>query len=160
MISGGMAKLKKLWVFLFIMVLILPFTGCRRDQDYDLDYSLVDRGEEDSDQGGQDADPDHEETEEESDNSDELDLDDLFEPVYVTVTGSSVNLRQGPGTKFDKVGSAQAGDRLEVVYFMEHWINIKMQDGQEGFIAGWLTDAKLPQPDSVNLEEEKLEIVP
>lgn len=154
--------MKKLLAFLIIMLLLLPFTGCRRDQDYDLDYSLVDRDGNNSGQVEQETDPDSEETEgeEEIDGSEEPTLDDLFEPVYVTVTGSSVNLREGPGTKFDKVGSAQAGDRLEVIYFMEHWINIKMQDGQEGFIAGWLTDAKLPQPDSANLEEEKLEVVP
>ena len=154
--------MRKLLAFLIIMLLLLPFTGCRRDQDYDLDYSLVDRDGNNSGQVEQETDPDSEETEgeEEIDGSEEPTLDDLFEPVYVTVTGSSVNLREGPGTKFDKVGSAQAGDRLEVIYFMEHWINIKMQDGQEGFIAGWLTDAKLPQPDSANLEEEKLEVVP
>lgn len=154
--------MKKLLAFLIIMLLLLPFTGCRRDQDYDLDYSLVDRDGNNSGQVEQETDPDSEEIEgeEETDGSEEPTLDDLFEPVYVTVTGSSVNLREGPGTKFDKVGSAQAGDRLEVIYFMEHWINIKMQDGQEGFIAGWLTDAKLPQPDSANLEEEKLEVVP
>lgn len=154
--------MKKILAFLMIMFLLLPFTGCRRDQDYDLDYSLVDRDGNNSGQVEQETDPDSEETEgeEEIDGSEEPTLEDLFEPVYVTVTGSSVNLREGPGTRFDKVGSAQAGDRLEVIYFMEHWINIKMQDGQEGFIAGWLTDAKLPQPDSANLEEEKLEVVP
>jgi len=154
--------LRKLLAFLIIMLLLLPFTGCRRDQDYDLDYSLVDRDGSNSGNVEQETDPDSEEPEgeEEIDGSEEPTLEDFFEPVYVTVTGSSVNLREGPGTKFDKVGSAQAGDRLEVIYFMEHWINIKMQDGQEGFIAGWLTDAKLPQPDSANLEEEILEVVP
>ncbi|GEM_PF-2163651 len=154
--------MRKLLAFLIIMLLLLPFTGCRRDQDYDLDYSLVDRDGSNSGNVEQETDPDSEEPEgeEEIDGSEEPTLEDFFEPVYVTVTGSSVNLREGPGTKFDKVGSAQAGDRLEVIYFMEHWINIKMQDGQEGFIAGWLTDAKLPQPDSANLEEEILEVVP
>ena len=153
--------MKNIFIFFIILALILPFTGCRRDQDYDLDYSLVDR-EEDNAQDVQEAVSEDEDTggKEEGDISEEPGLDDLFDPVYVTVTGSSVNLREGPGTRFDVIGSARAGDRLEVIYFMEHWINIKMQDGQEGFIAGWLTDAKLPQPDSKNLEEEKIETVP
>ncbi|UNC91594.1 SH3 domain-containing protein [Candidatus Contubernalis alkaliaceticus] len=137
---------------LLIILLIFPLSGCGKDNGEELDYSLVDVEGEESEQSpeGNEVDLD----------SEELTLNDLFDPVYITVTGSSVYLREGPGTSFDVVGSTQNGDQLEVVFFMEHWISIKTQDGQEGFIAGWLTDAQLPQPDSESLLEEKLEVVP
>ena len=32
-----------------------------------------------------------------------------------TVTGSAVNLRQGPGTKFTVVGSVKEGDTVEIL---------------------------------------------
>ncbi len=84
---------------------------------------------------------------------------DLFDSVYVTVTDSNVNLRSGPGTDYDVVGSVNAGDELEVEFFLNHWIKVRTQEGAEAFIAGWLTDENLPEPDEENLRNEEVEEV-
>ncbi|PKM83806.1 MAG: hypothetical protein CVU88_01045 [Firmicutes bacterium HGW-Firmicutes-13] len=152
--------IKLLSVFL-IIILALTLAGCRQsDDDYDLEYS-EEQGEELEE--GEDSfdlnDDEGMEGDEEGADPVITDDEDIFGTLYVTVTGSTVNLRSGPGTKFDVVGKAEAGDKLEVVFFMEHWIRVKMQDGSEAFVAGWFTDKKLPEPDSENLIEEKLDEV-
>ncbi len=150
----------RLFLYIFLIVLLIfPLSGCRKDNGEEIDYSLVNGEGEDIGQIQEDG-LDSDGNEKAHDSPDELTLNDLFEPVYITVTASSVYLREGPGTSFDVVGSTHRGDQLEVVFFMEHWISIKTQDGQEGFVAGWLTDAQLPQPNSENLLEEKLDVVP
>lgn len=86
----------------------------------------------------------------------EEDIPDVFDPVYLKVTGSTVNLRSGPGTRFDVAGTARQGDQLEVIFIMDHWIKVKTKDGKEAFVAGWYTDKNLPVPDQENLREEKM----
>ena len=42
----------------------------------------------------------------------------------VVVTGNVVNLRQGPGTQYDIVGTARAGDNLMVTGEVSDWYRI------------------------------------
>ena len=44
-----------------------------------------------------------------------LDYVTLEKPVIVTVTANSLNIRSGPGTNYDKVGSYSKGNRVEIL---------------------------------------------
>lgn len=75
--------------------------------------------------------------------------------VVVDYGETGVNLRSGPGTKYDTVGSVQEGDQLEVVSYLNYWIEIELGDGGKAYVAGWLTDADLPFPDEDNRQDER-----
>lgn len=157
-----MKAYKKLFYVFLIILLALTLTGCRQsDDDNDLDYSEGQQVENQNEEGEGLLDDEEQNNEHNEEEHDPVIGDDegIFDSIYVTVTGSSVNLRSGPGTKFDVVGSAKAGDKLEVEFFMEHWIKVKMPDGSGAYLAGWFTDKNLPEPDGENLREEKLEEV-
>ncbi len=49
-----------------------------------------------------------------------------------------VNLRQGPGTSYDKIGLVDAGTRIDVIGQSGDWY-IVIHNHTEAFIAGWLT---------------------
>lgn len=51
------------------------------------------------------------------------------------VTGSSVNLRQGPGTRNAVVGKLRFGDEAEVLGKENGWYQIKTADGA---VSGWI----------------------
>lgn len=90
---------------------------------------------------------------------DDEEMADIFDSVYVTVTAPSVNLRSGPGTDFDIVKGVTEGEELEVEFFLNHWIKVRTEEGTEAFVAGWLTDENLPEPDEENLRNEEVEEV-
>jgi len=148
-------RVKVLSIFL-LLVLIVSMTGCGTPDNDEIDEPLTPQEEEEYE--------DHEEIEglinedeDEDEDEEEISLNGITDSKHVTVTASNVNLRSGPGTKFDIVGSVDTGEKLEVVFFMEHWIKVETEDGSEAFIAGWLTDENLPEPDSEKLEEEKVD---
>jgi len=146
-------RVKVLSIFL-LLVLIVSMTGCGTPDNDEIDEPLTPQEEEEYE--------DHEEiegliNEDEDEDEEEISLNGITDSMHVTVTASNVNLRSGPGTKFDIVGSVDTGEKLEVVFFMEHWIKVETEDGSVAFIAGWLTDENLPEPDSEKLEEEKVD---
>ncbi|MFD0981566.1 SH3 domain-containing protein [Tropicimonas aquimaris] len=52
------------------------------------------------------------------------------------VTGNRVNVRSGPSTAFDIVGSVVAGDAVELVAFAgDGWAQIRLPDGPEGYMS-------------------------
>ena len=59
-------------------------------------------------------------------------------PPVARQTRGAVNLRSGPGTSFDLVGSVAANTVLRVIGEIEDWYLIS-HNGLEVFIAGWLT---------------------
>ena len=67
---------------------------------------------------------------------------------------AALNLRQGPGVDFAIVGSARAGDVLEVVGVNEtgDWLQIIREDGDLGWISGqglyarWVSSAQMDVP--------------
>ena len=61
--------------------------------------------------------------------------------LHVTVTGSVVNLRRGPGTDYAVVGQVRAGDQLQATgrNAAGDWLQIKHQD-RPGWIFATLTD--------------------
>lgn len=59
-----------------------------------------------------------------------------------TVTGDRVNLRSGPGTDFDVVGSLSRGDEVEILHDDGiGWVQMRMPDGRIGWIADFLLTA-------------------
>ena len=61
-------------------------------------------------------------------------------------THGTVNLRKGPGTSYDRVGSASVNAALQVIGKSGDWYLIR-HNGREVFIAGWLThSSRLVQP--------------
>jgi len=65
----------------------------------------------------------------------------------VTVTGSTVNLRQGPGTLYAVVGSAHAGDTLMVTGEAPDWYRIYFPEKSlfAWIYAGLTSGAVMPQ---------------
>ena len=63
-------------------------------------------------------------------------------------THGTVNLRKGPGTSFDRIGSVSVNAALQVIGKSGDWYLIR-HNGREVFIAGWLTfDTPLQQRSS------------
>ncbi len=52
----------------------------------------------------------------------------------VSVTGSVVNIRSGPGTTNKVVAKVRRGDELEVQGETPSWYNVKLSNGVEGWI--------------------------
>ena len=61
-------------------------------------------------------------------------------------THGTVNLRKGPGTSFDRIGSVSVNAPLQIVGKSGDWYLIR-HNGREVLIAGWLThSSRLVQP--------------
>jgi N-acetylmuramoyl-L-alanine amidase len=54
------------------------------------------------------------------------------------VTGSSVNVRGGPGTTNSVINQVAQGDSLPVLEQSGDWYRVKLQNGSTGWVAGWL----------------------
>jgi N-acetylmuramoyl-L-alanine amidase len=53
----------------------------------------------------------------------------------VTVTGTTVNLRSGPGTNYGVVGQVSKGDTLTLINTEGDWYKVKTSDGKVSYIA-------------------------
>ena len=62
----------------------------------------------------------------------------LFTAPLTRYTRSAMNLREGPGTSYRRVGVVPEGARLEVVGQSGDWYVIEF-NGREAYIASWLT---------------------
>lgn len=54
------------------------------------------------------------------------------------VTGSNVNVRQGPGTQYARITNLSAGQFVTILEEKDNWFQTKLADGTKGWIAGWL----------------------
>ncbi|MGI6685696.1 MAG: SH3 domain-containing protein [Bacillota bacterium] len=59
-----------------------------------------------------------------------------------TVSGSSANVRSGPGTTYEKITTLVQGDKVTVILEENSWYKVTLSDGQEGWIANWLVEVK------------------
>ena len=72
--------------------------------------------------------------------------------VTVTIKEDQVNLRSGPGTNYEKVATAQLGERMDVLGESNGWYQIS-RGGSRMWVAGWLVnvasqeDGPQPQPE-------------
>ena len=55
-----------------------------------------------------------------------------------TITGSVVNVRSGPGTSYSSVTTVSNGAKFNITEVSGQWLKIKLTDGKQGWIAGWL----------------------
>ncbi|MCL6547876.1 MAG: LCP family protein [Alicyclobacillus sp.] len=56
----------------------------------------------------------------------------------MVVTGQSANIRSGPGTQYDIIGSVMNGQSVYVIGKSGDWDKVDMGGGRSGYIAGWL----------------------
>jgi len=56
----------------------------------------------------------------------------------VTVTGTYVNVRSGPGTNFALVGKVYKGAKYTALRESKGWYEIDLGKGKKGWLAGWL----------------------
>ena len=71
----------------------------------------------------------------------------------VTVTGTTVNLRSGPGTSYDKVGQVSQGETLILLGTEGDWFKVKNSSGKTCYVAASLarkTDA-VPTPSQTTI---------
>lgn len=54
------------------------------------------------------------------------------------VTGTTLNVRSGPGTSNGVVAQVKKGDRLDVITKSGDWLKVKVPSGKTGWVAGWL----------------------
>lgn len=56
--------------------------------------------------------------------------------TFYSVIASSLNIRSGPGKKYDKTGILHSSDQILLVDHTNStpWLKIKTPDGQEGFV--------------------------
>nr|WP_250674762.1 SH3 domain-containing protein [Paeniclostridium ghonii]MCM0166904.1 SH3 domain-containing protein [Paeniclostridium ghonii] len=52
---------------------------------------------------------------------------------YRTITGNSVNFRQGPGVNYSSIGKLNTGNKVEYIETVGSWIKVKY-NGTEGFV--------------------------
>ena len=68
----------------------------------------------------------------------------------ILVTGNTVNIRQGPSINHPIVTKVTGGTELPVISRQGEWLNVRLANGGQGWIAQWLTVKKdtkpLPQP--------------
>jgi N-acetylmuramoyl-L-alanine amidase len=63
----------------------------------------------------------------------------------VQIIGSSVNVRQGPGTSYDKIATVSQGSEFALLLQSGGWYKISLSDGQTGWVTG---DYAVLVPDS------------
>lgn len=52
----------------------------------------------------------------------------------IIVTGTSANIRSGAGNEFSTVGTVKQGDKLTLLGEHGEWFNVRLENGQEGWI--------------------------
>lgn len=62
------------------------------------------------------------------------------------INGSYVNVRSGPGTGYSIVAQAGYGERYSLLEASGDWYRIRLNNGSEGWIAGWLVNLEVPSP--------------
>lgn len=53
---------------------------------------------------------------------------------FVTVTGTSANIRSGAGNESPIVTTTKQGDKLILLGEYNEWFNVRLENGQEGWI--------------------------
>ena len=84
-----------------------------------------------------------------------------------TVTGSVVNVREGPGTQYNKKGSVAKGQKVKINAASSSWVNITLGNGVVGWISAQYVKAdpvaenpvnNEPTPASSNDSSSKIEV--
>ncbi|NLT94091.1 MAG: SH3 domain-containing protein [Clostridia bacterium] len=68
------------------------------------------------------------------------------------VTGSNVNVRQGPGTQYARIANLSAGQFVKILGEKDNWFQIQLADGTKGWTAGWLISLENQGPEKAVVE--------
>jgi N-acetylmuramoyl-L-alanine amidase len=68
----------------------------------------------------------------------------------VVVMADGVNIRQGPSTSYLIVGKTNQGDEYEYLQSKNDWVQIKLPNGRNAWIAGWLVAVQQTQSPADN----------
>ncbi len=66
---------------------------------------------------------------------------------YYVISDGSVNIRACPATSCDVLGTVGYGERLQVSDDQGEWLELRLDDGRAGFMAGWLASKDAPAAD-------------
>jgi len=67
-------------------------------------------------------------------------------PLRTTqVVWDSVNLRQGPGTKYKVIGNAKKGTSLDIIEVNGDWLRVRLEDGRTAWLSK-LATSEAPKP--------------
>lgn len=72
-----------------------------------------------------------------------------------TVTATELNVRKGPSTENDKIGSLANGTVVEVLEHENDWYKVKLDDNKEGWISG---DYALTESQAMEQQAKKTEV--
>lgn len=149
-----------------ILVISLNTIGCNivKDNEMENNISVNKEIEEISDQ---DVDiendvEDHEYLEEEiNDQNEEKPTDIKIEEINNKKGYSKVelNIRKGPGTEYDVIGTLKYNDEINVTGKSDNWYRINFND-QEGFVfASHISDAKLEEKEIAETSDQQNEVI-
>lgn len=62
----------------------------------------------------------------------------------ITITGDSVNVREGPGLTYNVIGQVKKGQKFSLLSEKKDWVQIKLSNGKKGWIANWLVSKNKP----------------
>ena len=89
------------------------------------------------------------------------DLINVQKEYTLTVTGSGVNLRSGPGTGFDVVGSANQGETLTLLDVKGEWYQVKNAAGLQAYIKASFTEkTEKPVPTNPSNNSDNQPVTP
>lgn len=61
----------------------------------------------------------------------------MAQTLYVAQTDDGyLNMRAGPGTRFDVIRRLSPGDRVDVEETLGRWYNIRLSSGERGWVSG------------------------
>jgi len=68
--------------------------------------------------------------------------------TYFVISDGSVNIRACPATSCEVLGTVEYGEALRVADDQGEWLELRLDDGRAGFIAGWLASKDAPTIDA------------
>ena len=63
-------------------------------------------------------------------------ITEISSSLKARVTTNVLNVRTGPSTDYDRIGTVTLGTVLPVQYSLEEWLLVKLPDGRSGWISG------------------------
>ena len=60
----------------------------------------------------------------------------------LTILHNGTNIRKSPSTQSTILDRANQGDAFETIYFENDWYQIKLKNGQTGYVASWLVSTE------------------
>ncbi|WP_243290663.1 SH3 domain-containing protein [Bacillus sp. FJAT-47783] len=74
----------------------------------------------------------------------------------VTLLYNGTNLRSGPSTSYKVIARGNKGDKFRVVKKEGRWYKIKLRNGQQAFVAGWIVTTGNISQDHDNQKKQSL----